>query len=221
MADGTSPSSYDGLFVIKALFFLALVLMCNLVAVTALYTFMLEKPFHQVLSKERAAFGHTLNSDLHETMRYSGDLFYDSFFVRTGIESVAYNNLLKSSENDVAGGAVKELKVFGHILDNLFDYFLLLSHRAGYLLVTMTYVGCLILAIGIHGGVIRHRKRYGFGDTPLLMNVWARATLAYSIPLTIIVWSLPFALNPYVLTGSLAFCVLGLAVFSFSLPKIA
>ena len=221
MADGTSSSSYDQLTLVKWFFFLALVMMCNIGIVTALYTLSWETPFHRVLSKEKAAFGITLNETLHQSMRYNGDRIYDTLFVRSGAEGLAYKALSEPDEKDIAGAAVKDMKVFSRTLDNIFDYLLLLSHRAGYFAVSLAYVFCLILAVGIHGAIIRHRKRYGFGDTPLLMNVWARTTLAYAIPITIISWSLPFAINPYVLTLSLSACVLGITVFAVSLPNIA
>lgn len=221
MADGTQASAYDRLFITKCFFFLAGVLMCNLAIVTALYTLTWEAPFHRVLAQEKAAFGLTLNENLHQTMRFNGDKIYDTIFVRTGLEGVVYKALRDPDEADIAGSVVKDMKIFSRLLDNIFDYLLLVSHRAGYFAVSFTYVGCLILGVVVHGAIIRHRKRYGFGDTPLLMNVWARTTLAYAIPITIITWSLPFAMNPYLLTLSLSFCVMGVAVFAFSLPKIA
>lgn len=221
MADGTQASAYDRLFITKCFFFLALVLMCNLALVTALYTLTWEAPFHRVLAKEKAAFGLSLNENLHQTMRFNGDKIYDTIFVRSGFEGLAYTSLREPDEADIAGSVVKDMKIFSRLLDNCFDYLLLVSHRAGYFVVSFTYVGSLVVGVAIHGAIIRHRKRYGFGDTPLLMNVWARTTIAYSIPLTIIIWSLPFALNPFILTISLSFCVLGVAVFAFSLPKIA
>lgn len=221
MADGTQASAYDRLFITKCFFFLALVLMCNLALVTALYTLTWEAPFHRVLAAEKEAFGLTLNENLHQTMRFNGDKIYDTVFVHSGMEGVAYNALREPDKADIAGSVVKDMKIFSRLLDNVFDYLLLISHRAGYFAVSLTYVGCLILGVAVHGAIIRHRKRYGFGDTPLLMNVWARTTLAYAIPVTIIIWSLPFAMNPYVMTFSLSFCVLGVAVFAFSLPKIS
>jgi len=221
MADIATQSDYDRLFVTKVFFFLCFVIFCNVALVAALYTLTWETSFHRVISREKAAFAETLNSDLHQTARYNGDLIYDTIFVRTGIERLAYRALREPDEIDIAGAAVKDLRIFSRLLDNTFDYFLLLSHRTGYLVVSMTYVVCLVIAVAIHGAIIRHRKRYGFGDTPILINVWARTTLAYALPLTVIAWSLPFAMDPYLLTVCIATCVLGVSVFAFSLPKKA
>lgn len=218
---GEAQTSYDRLFVTRLFFFLALIALVNLTVVALAYTFALEKPFAQVLAQERGYFGHGLGYELHQNMRYEGDRFYDTMFVRTGVERVAYEELRAAREADVAAEAVFKLRMFGDMMDNCFDYLLLLCYRLGFLLVSMSYVGCLLLAVVIHGGLIRHRKRYGFGDTPLMLNLWARATLSFALPITLIVWTLPLALPPIVLTASLAGCVFGMAVFAFSLPKVA
>ena len=216
-----TQSDYDKLLPTKILFFVALILLINVSIVLVLYTFLWQEPFHLVLSAEKRAFGDTLSSNLHSTMRFNGDKLYSLAFIQTGLENLAYNDLRQAQATDVAAEAITQLRFFGTMLDNLFDYALLLSYRAGFLAVAMTYAFFLILAVGIHGFVIRHRKRYGFGDTPLILNLWARSLLAYILPITFFIWTLPFALNPYVLATSLAVSVCGTGVFAFSLPKIA
>ncbi len=214
-------SPYDKLYLWRVICFVALILLCNTMIVIAAYTFLWEKPFHTVLTAERAKFGGVLNYELHENMRYNGDKTYDVLFVKTGVEKTVYDELKNAREDDVAADAIKKLRMFDSIIDNVFDYLLLLSYRFGFFTVLFAYFACIVGALAVHGAVIRHRKRYGFGDTPILMNLWARSTLAYAIPFTFLVWTLPFAMSPIFLTLSLASCILGLAIFAFSLPKVA
>lgn len=201
--------------------FIALILLVQLIIVTFFYTFLLEKPFHHVLTAEREEFSGALTSELHSTMRFTGDKTYNTFFVNTNLETVAYNSLAVAKHDDDAIVSIKQLTMFGLMFDNLFDYGLLLSYRLGFLFVSMSFFGCLIAAAAIHGLIARHRKRYGFGDTALILNLWARSFVAYSIPVTFLIWTLPFTLNPAVLFVSLAVCAGCVATFSFSLPKIA
>ena len=219
MAEQQSP--YDQLLPTRMLLFVALLLFVNICIVLALYTFLWQDPFHHVLAAEKRAFGETLSSTLHASMRFNGDRLYHLLFVETRLEQMAYDDLRRARDDDPAAESVQKLQFLGTMLDNLFDYALLLSYRIGFLIIAMTYCASLILAVAIHGYVIRHRKRYGFGDTPLILNLWARTFLAYALPTAFFVWTLPFALNPTVLTASLALCVLGTGLFAFSLPKIA
>jgi hypothetical protein len=214
-------SSYDQLMPTRVILFVALLLFVNICIVLALYTFLWQEPFHHVLAAEKRAFGETLSGTLQASMRVSGDRLYQFIFVDSGLERIAYDDLRRARSGDAAAEAIQRLRFFGTMLDNLFDYALLLSYRIGFLIIAMSYCACLILAVGMHGYVSRHRKRYGFGDTPLILNLWARTLLAYAIPITFFVWTLPFALNPYVLTASLALFVCGTGLFAFSLPKIA
>ncbi len=218
---GEQQTPYDRLLLTRIILFIALILLVNALMVTVFYTFYLEKPFHQVLTAERQAFGDILSSGLHQSMRYSGDRVYDIVFVSSNLERMAYDSLRAGATDDGATRAVKELRMFGRIFDDLFDYGLLLCYRLGFLLVTMTFLGCLIVAVAIHGAVLRHRKRYGFGDTALLLNLWARALTAWAIPVTFLIWTLPVALGPVTLSTSLALCTACMIAFSFSLPKIA
>lgn len=214
-------TDYDRLVVTRIFFFVAVILIANIMIVVAVYTFWLEKPFFHVLKTEKGYFETALNWELFETARYNGDKFYDTLFVRSGMEEVAYEDLRNAEETDVAADAIKQLKMFGTILDNLFDYGLLLSYRFGFFSVVMGYMGILITTVAVHGAIVRHRKRYGFGDTPILLNLWARAMLAYSLPATFLIWTLPVAMHPITLAVSLTVTVVSIAAFAFSLPKIA
>jgi hypothetical protein len=217
-ADTSSP--YDQLRPVRFFFFIALITVVNIGVVTFVYTFWLESPFSEVLAKEKANFNEALSKPLHENMMFTGDSLYDAVFVDTGVEKAAYSHIDDEMIDD-ATRAVMSLPAMGLILDNVFDYLLLVSYRFGFFTVNISYLICLFFALAFHGAVIRHRKRYGFGDTPLLMNVWARTMLIYSIPITMIIWAFPAALTPTILSLSLAFCVLGVSIFAFSLPKIA
>lgn len=214
-------TDYDRLVVTRIFFFVAVILLANIMIVVAAYTFWFEKPFFHVLKAERGYFETALNWELFETARYNGDKFYDTLFVRSGLEETAYEDLRNAEETDVAAKAIKQLKMFGTILDNLFDYGLLLSYRFGFFSVVMGYMGILITTVAVHGAIVRHRKRYGFGDTPILLNLWARAMLAYSLPITFLIWTLPVAMHPITLAVSLTVTVVSIAAFAFSLPKIA
>ncbi len=219
MAEQQSP--YDQLMTTRVILFVALLLVINICIVLALYTFLWQDPFHHVLAAEKRAFGQTLSGNLQASMRFSGDRLYQLIFVDSGLERIAYEDLRRARGGDAATESIQQLRFFGTMLDNLFDYALLLSYRIGFLIIAMSYCACLILAVGVHGYVSRHRKRYGFGDTPLILNLWARTLLAYAIPIAFFIWTLPFALTPYVLMASLVLCVSGTGLFAFSLPKIA
>lgn len=214
-------TTYDRLYATQVFFFLALILTFNILVVVTVYPFLLEQPFWTAMQKERGYFDGALSFDLHETSRMNGDRVYNAIFVNSGLEKFVYDDLRKSKEVDIAAEALRDLSMFDQMIDNIFDYFLLLCYRFGFFIVAMTYLGWFIVALAIHGAVVRHRKRYGFGDTPILLNLWARATLAYAIPVTFLAWSLPFAMHPVALAASLVACVGGLAIFAFSLPKIA
>ena len=218
---GERRSIYDRLFPVRIAMFIMLILMFQAVIVTVVYTFMLEKPFHIVLADERKQLTDIMSPNLHTKMRYVGDKTYNFFFVNSHLESWAYSSLTVTEDDGAAIITVKQLPLFGQIFDNLFDYGLLLSHRIGFLFISMSFFGCLISAVAVHGAIARHRKRFGFGDTALVMNLWARSIVAYSIPATFLIWTLPLPLSPVTLFASLAVCAGCVAVFSFSLPKIA
>lgn len=201
--------------------FIAMILIVQLIIVTLFYTFLLQKPFHHVLTAEREQFSHVLTPALHSTMRYTGDKTYNTLFVKTNLEEIAYNSVAIVEHHNDTFAPLKQLTIFGRIFDNLFDYSLLLSYRLGFLFLSMSFFGCLIAAAVIHGLIARHRKRYEFGDTALILNLWARSFVAYSIPVTFLIWTLPFTLNPIVLFVSLAVSAGCVVAFSFSLPKIA
>lgn len=219
MAD--QQTSYDRLFVVRVFFFVSLIMLANLAYVTLAYSFLIEKPFHTVLAKEREKFEGFLTPQLSDGVRFTGDKLYDGMFVKSGLEQKVYLELKEQNNKDVAGNVARRLKLFSSIIDNTFDYLLLLSYRTGFFGMAMSYFAFLILAVTVHGAVVRHRKRYEFGDTPIMMNLWARASLAYSIPITFFIWTIPHALNPAILGLSLTVCVFSLAIFVFSMPKIA
>jgi hypothetical protein len=213
-------SSYDKLFPTQVFFFVALVMLVNIAVVTLAYSFLLEEPFAPVLQKERDYFETSIGVDASTSMRFTGDSLYDTLFVDTGIERLAYSSLDEDS-SDIAGQVLLQSQATGRILDNLFDYLLLLCHRFSFFLVTLGYLAFLIIGILAHASIIRHRKRYEFGDTPILMNLWARSTLSYSLPITFLIWSLPMAMHPMFLISSVVACVFGMLFWSFSMPKIA
>lgn len=218
MAD--MQSSYDKLFPTQVLFFVALTMLVNLTLVTLAYSFLWEKPFFPVLQIEKGFFERAISVEAATSTRFTGDSLYDTMFVDSGIERVAYANL-EDNPDDLAGQVLRKTTAAGRILDNLFDYLLLLCHRFSFFLSTLGYLGFLLVAMALHASVIRHRKRYEFGDTPILMNLWARSTLSYAFPITFLIWTLPFALHPTLLLASVVGCVGGMLFWAFSMPKIA
>lgn len=96
-----------------------------------------------------------------------------------------------------------------------------MCHRFSFFLTTLGYLAFLLVAIMVHAAVLRHRKRYEFGDTPILLNLWARSITRYAFPLTFVIWTLPFALHPAALLFSVIGCVLGMLIWALSMPKIA
>lgn len=213
-------TSYDKLFPTQVFFFVALVMLINMAIVTLAYSFLWEEPFTRVLQREQAYLERTLSVDASTSARFTGDSLYDAMLVDTGIERVAYGSF-DSNADEIASKVLGQTQAAGRILDNLFDYILLLCHRFSFFLMTLAYIAFLVTAIFVHAVIIRQRKRYEFGDTPLLMNLWARSSLSYAIPLTFLIWSLPFALHPLVLIASIVACICGLLFWAFSMPKIA
>lgn len=218
MAD--MQSSYDKLFPTQVFFFVTLTMLVNVAIVTLAYSFMWEKPFAPVLQKEKGYFEKTISIEASTSTRFTGDSLYDAMFVDSGIERLAYANL-KDDPMDIAGQVLRQTSATGRILDNFFDYLLLLCHRFSFFLVTLAYLAFLLIAIALHAALIRHRKRYEFGDTPIMMNLWARASLSYAFPLTFLIWTLPLAVHPTLLLASVVACVAGMLLWAFSMPKIA
>lgn len=218
MAD--MQSSYDKLFPTQVLFFVALTMLVNLALVTLAYSFLWEQPFFPVLQKEKHYFEQTISVEAATATRFTGDSLYNTMFVDSGIERVAYASL-EDNPDDLAGQVLRKTTAAGRIFDNLFDYLLLLCHRFSFFLSTLGYLVFLLVAIAMHATVIRHRKRYEFGDTPILMNLWARSTLSYAFPVTFLIWTQPFAIHPALLLASIVGCVGGMLFWAFSMPKIA
>ncbi|RWR30559.1 DUF4400 domain-containing protein [Sinirhodobacter populi] len=218
---GEPQSPYDTLFPTRVFFFIALIMLGNLIFVGTYYPFMSKEPFGRQMNVERERFETMLSPRLQERMRFNGDVVYDAMFVDTGVEKVSYNWLTKPTGNVPGSDKIMQIRIFGQMLNDLFDYLLTLTHRLGFFIVAMTYLAWFVVALTIHGVIVRHRKRYGFGDTPILMNLWARTLLAYAIPITFMIWTWPTSVHPMFLVISLVTCVGGLAIFAFSMPKIA
>lgn len=218
MAD--MSTTYDRLFPSQVVFFVALVIILNLGIVTLAYSFFWKMPFEPVLHSERILFERVISVEADTSARSTGDSLYDALFVGSGIERMAYGDPAGASL-DPAGEALRSSGLTGRLLDNLFDYLLLLCHRFGFLVMMLAWAGFLLGAMLVHALIVRQRKRHAFGDTPILLNLWARSTLAYAFPLSFLVWTLPFALHPAVLLGSMAICAGGVMIWSLSMPKIA
>lgn len=216
-----SNTSYDQLMPTRAFFFIALILLINITIVIGAYPFLWQKPFSEVLAAERSFLSGSLSFDLANSVYVSGERLYGSLFIDPGVEKLFYGTFMGQQSDDIVSRAVADIPGFGQILDNLFDYMLLLCYRFGFFIMSMTYVIFLLAAVIVHGAITRHRKRYEFGDTPILMNLWARTSLSYAIPITFLIWSLPFAVHPLALAFSMLFCLVGMALFVFSMPKLA
>lgn len=218
MAD--MSTSYDRLFPSQVFFFVALVVIVNLAIVTLAYSFFWKTPFEPVLQNERVMFERAISVEADTSARSTGDTLYDALFVDSGIERMAYGDP-SSASLDPAGEALRASGLPGRVLDNLFDYLLLLCHRFSFLVTMLAWAGFLLGAMLVHALIVRQRKRHAFGDTPILLNLWARSTLTYAFPLAFLVWTLPFALHPAALLGSMAVCTGGVMIWSLSMPKIA
>lgn len=110
---------------------------------------------------------------------------------------------------------------FGPLLDNIFDYLLLMSYRLSGV-GALALVGLMISAVISSDALIRRRRRrYSFGDSAILVNIWSRGVFAVLLPAAVIVILLPVAIYPVVLLTTVAVLSVSLAAFLQSVPKIA
>lgn len=210
---------YDDLALVKLLFFFLLVLMASVLALATIYPFYLEVPFREVLDNELALVHGFFGDDLTIRVLLRGDGLYDHVFVGTGVEAISYGAFLPAEQEGME--RLKEMARFGAVLDNVFDYFLLLSYRIGSLLILGSVAAFFLLAVLGDGLVRRSVRRYSFGDSSVVVNIWARSFAGYALPIFAIVFFLPMSIHPAVIAVGLGVVALSISFFALTLPKLA
>jgi len=211
---------YDNLTLVKIFFFLTIVLMFNLLFVFTVYPFYFEAPFRTVIDEELASMHRFFGDDLTVRLLIRGDAIYDAVFVRSGFESVAYDFLLRRQEQE-AMEVFKNIIGLGTTMDNFFDYMLLISYRMTSLLILSSVAFFFLFAVIADGFVRRTMRRYSFGDSGVVVNIWSRGFAGYAIPLFVILFTFPVHLHPVVIVSGLSAMALSITVFALTLPKLA
>ncbi|PZQ48815.1 MAG: hypothetical protein DI556_13450 [Rhodovulum sulfidophilum] len=218
MEDYRSP--YDDLSLVKVVFFLALILLVNFVVLAVVYPGLRDAPFRGELNEELEWMARFFGPHLSESIKRRGDWFYDTALVRTGIERGVYDYFLSRPDTD----ATREIWTaarFGPLLDNVFDYLLLMAYRLSGVGTQLTAGLIVALVIASDALTRRRRRRYAFGDAAILVSIWSRGVFAVLLPASVIVILLPVAIYPVVTLATVAVLSLTLTIFLLFLPKIA
>jgi hypothetical protein len=218
MEDNRSP--YDELTFVKVVFFFLMIFLVNFLVLAVIYPGFAEAPFRGELDEELAWMARFFGVDLFTRIRMRGDWLYDTALVGTGIERAIYDYFLNRPDMDATRGIWTAAR-FGPLLDNIFDYLLLMSYRLSGV-GALALVGLMISAVISSDALIRRRRRrYSFGDSAILVNIWSRGVFAVMLPAAVIVILLPVAIYPVVLLTTVAVLSVSLAAFLQSVPKIA
>lgn len=218
MEDYRSP--YDDLSLVKVVFFVALVLLVNFLVLAVVYPGFGEAPFRAEVDEELAWARRFFGADLAREIQARGDWLYDTALVRTGIERGIYRYFLSRPDTD----ATREIWTaarFGPLLDNVFDYLLLMSYRVSAIGTQLTAGVVVALAIATDALIRRRRRRFAFGDAAILVNIWSRGLFAVLLPAAVIVILLPISIYPVVMLMPATVLVIVCVVFLLSLPKMA
>ena len=218
MDDYRSP--YDDLSFVKIVFFLALILLVNFLVLAVVYPGFGEAPFRGEVDEELGWMARFFGPEMAVSIQARGDRLYDAALVSTGIERGTYRYFLSRPDTD----ATREIWTaarFGPLLDNVFDYLLLLSYRLSGVGAQLTAGLVVALAVAADALTRRRRRRYAFGDAAILVNIWSRGLFAIALPAAVIVFLLPVAIYPVVMLLAVVVVSAVCVVFSLSLPKIA
>lgn len=212
------PSPHDRLVLVRALFFLALVALINLVVLASLWPAVIGQPFRTALLHELSHWQTFCGPALHARASAWADQLYDRLVVIPGLERALYGWFY--SRPDLPGSErLWAARDFGPMLDNLFDYLLLLCHRAATLALLTLLAGPTWLALAGDGLLRRARRRYGFGDSALLPALWSRAALQVLLPVATVVLLMPMALPPLLPVLAVLALWLALLLALLTLPK--
>lgn len=213
---------YDRLSLVRVMFFLLTIALINIAVLSFFYPFQLQKPFLNQLHHEQQLMKSFFGSGIYGEIIARGDNFYDNIFVETTVEKVVYDSMIPQSSDDTVDGAVrKALGMSGAIIDNLFDYSLLISYRFSIMMIFGS-VGLFMLIALIADGLIRRKKKqYGFGDSGVVANIYSRGLMFYFIPFMVIILFLPMSLHPMVLALALTILIAAFGLFFVTLPKKA
>lgn len=199
-------------------FFVAVIMLQMFIAIT-LYPYMTGRSLYSVIEEEAAGYEQAFGSSVQESSGAIGDHIYDTLFVNSGIEKFSYE-LMAPSETDLLGADKFKEKWFGgSILDTVFDYLLLMSHRFGYSMIFLLFGMIFIATLLAHAYIDRHRRRYEFGDKPIVVNAYARSFALLSVPLALIVGTLPVSLSPWIIMALVAASLSSTAFVIVALPK--
>lgn len=217
MFDERSP--YDDLSIAKVILFFMLILMVNAIILVGVFPYGLDRHFVETMHGELAMMRKVYGDDLYLQLHLGADAIYQTVIVRSGFEQFVYGYYVELQ--DMTGAETRLAQIFAasELVDNCFDYLLLLSYRLASILI-LGVVAFFLMANVVSLGLLRRQiQRYSFGDTTVLLNIWSRGLFSYAVPIFVIVVMLPMSLHPAVLMFSLGGLALAASAFIFALPK--
>lgn len=217
MAANTN-SNFAGLSVPWFVIFIPVIMVLQMTFTALLYPYFTGQHVYDLIEKEKASYVRVFGRSIAETMTNNGDAIYNTLFVKSGIEQIAYRTFVGNA--DVLGSQkFQEVWFGGTILDNQFDFQLLLSYRLGFGAIFSIFAVVFLLTLFCHVIIDRKRRRYSFGDAPLLLNSYARGISLAAMPLSFIAFSLPLPIHPFMLMVCVASCAVSMCLVLVFLPK--
>lgn len=201
--------------------FFSLFFMIYTCVVATVYPFYLQRPFSPQIEREQAMMRSFLGNEIQGEIELRGERLYDALFVSSGLETIAYDFVETKNTDPFTKDALRNVTIVERATDNFFDYLLLLNYRFSLIVLYIGFVSCAAICVFIHGLILRHRRDYRFGDTPIFMNMIARTAVAWSVPLFFIVIMFPMALHPAIILIMFVLVSISLVTFALALPKRA
>lgn len=202
-------------------FFVPAIMMLQMFIAITLYPYMTGRSLYSVIEQEASGYEENFGTSVQERSGAMGDKIYDTVFVVSGIERFSYDFMAPSDVNVLGSDKFNEKWFGGSMLDTVFDYLLLMSHRLGYAMIFLLFGIIFIITLLAHAFIDRHRRRYEFGDNPIVVNAYARSFTLLSVPLALIVGTLPVALSPWIMMALVAASLSSTAFVIIALPKKA
>lgn len=180
---------------------------------------LIERHTYEVIEREELLYVQWFGRSLTHQGRYNGDVIYDAMLVNTGTESFVYRFVMPEGQSLPGEDQFAAAWFGGSMVDELFDYILLLCYRIGLTSLFLIFAGVILCTLFAHAMVDRHRRRYVFGDTDIVHNAYARTVTLVSLPLAFTVITLPITLSPLVVVALVSLCGSALSYLVLSLPK--
>ena len=154
---------------ISWILFFPIVLVVQIMAAIAL-PHLIERHTHEVIEREELLYVQWFGRSLTHQGRYNGDVLYDAALVNTGIEGAVYRFVMPEGQGLAGEDQFATAWFGGGMVDELFDYLLLLCYRIGLTSLFLIFAGVIVCTLFAHAMVDRQRRRYVFGDTDIMHN---------------------------------------------------